>query len=122
MFTGEIDLITFKARIYNEESMGATFDEYKVPEDLTEIANKYRTQMLEAVSDIDDTLLEKYLEGKTITADEIKVALRRATIELKIIPVLCGSAFKNKGVQKLLDSVVDFLPALYRYKEIEAFI
>ncbi len=120
MFTGEIDLITFKARIYNEESMGATFDEYKVPEDLTEIANKYRTQMLEAVSDIDDTLLEKYLEGKTITADEIKVALRRATIELKIIPVLCGSAFKNKGVQKLLDSVVDFLPAPTDTKEIEA--
>jgi elongation factor G len=120
MFTGEIDLITFKARIYNEESMGATFDEYKVPEDLTEIANKYRTQMLEAVSDIDDTLLEKYLEGKTITADEIKIALRRATIELKIIPVLCGSAFKNKGVQKLLDSVVDFLPAPTDTKEIEA--
>jgi len=120
MFTGEIDLITFKARIYNEESMGATFDEYKVPEDLTEIANKYRTLMLEAVSDIDDTLLEKYLDGKTITADEIKVALRRATIELKIIPVLCGSAFKNKGVQKLLDSVVDFLPSPVDTKVIEA--
>ena len=120
MFTGEIDLITFKARIYNEDSLGATFDEFEVPEDLIEIANKYRTLMLEAVSDIDDTLLEKYLEGKTITEAEIKVALRRATIELKIIPVLCGSAFKNKGVQKLLDSVVDFLPAPTDTKEIEA--
>jgi elongation factor G len=120
MFTGEIDLITFKARIYNEDNMGATFDEYSVPEDLLEVANKYRTLMLDAVSDIDDTLLEKYLEGKPITESEIKAALRKATIELKIIPVLCGSAFKNKGVQKLLDSVVDFLPSPVDTKEIEA--
>jgi len=111
MFAGEIDLLTFKARMYHEETMGATFDEIEIPKDLLEVANKYRTQMLEAVSDIDDTLLEKYLEGKPISEDEIKVALRKATIELKIIPVLCGSAFKNKGVQKLLDSVIDFLPS-----------
>jgi len=120
MFAGEIDLLTFKARIYHEETMGATFDELDIPKDLIEISNKYRTQMLEAVSDIDDTLLEKYLEGKEISEKEIKVALRRATIELKIIPVLCGSAFKNKGVQRLLDSVVDFLPAPNDTKEIEA--
>ncbi len=120
MFAGVIDLLTFKARMYHEETMGATYDEFDIPEDLIEISNKYRTLMLEAVSDIDDTLLEKYLEGKEISEEEIKIALRKATIELKIIPVLCGSAFKNKGVQKLLDSVVDFLPAPNDTKEIEA--
>ncbi len=120
LFSGVIDLITFKARMYHEETMGATFDEFEIPEDLHEVASKFRTEMLEAVSDIDDTLLEKYLEGKEITEEEIKNVLRKATIELKIIPVLCGSAFKNKGVQKLLDSVVDFLPAPNDFKEIEA--
>ncbi len=120
LFSGVIDLITFKARMYHEETMGATYDEFVIPEDLHEVANKYRTQMLEAVSDIDDTLLEKYLEGKEITEEEIKVVLRKATIDLKIIPVLCGSAFKNKGVQKLLDSVIDFLPSPNDFKEIEA--
>ncbi len=120
LFSGVIDLITFKARMYHEETMGATYDEFEIPEDLHEVANKYRTEMLEAVSDIDDTLLEKYLEGVEITEDEIKNVLRKATIELKIIPVLCGSAFKNKGVQKLLDSVIDFLPAPNDFKEIEA--
>ena len=120
IFAGVIDLLTFKARMYHEETMGATFDEFEIPEDLIEIATKYRTEMLEAVSDIDDTLLEKYLEGKEISEDEIKTVLRKATIDLKIIPVLCGSAFKNKGVQKLLDCVVDFLPAPTDFKEIEA--
>ncbi len=120
LFAGVIDLITFKARMYHEETMGATYDEFEIPEDLVEISSKYRTLMLEAVSDIDDTLLEKYLEGKEITEDEIKVALRKATIDLTIIPVLCGSAFKNKGVQKLLDSIIDFLPAPIDFKELEA--
>jgi elongation factor G len=120
MFSGVIDLISFKARMYHEETFGATFDEIEIPHDLMEIANKYRTEMLEAVSDVDDTLLEKYLEGKEISENEIRKVLRRATIELKIIPVLCGSAFKNKGVQKLLDSVIDFLPSPVDFKEIEA--
>ncbi len=120
LFSGVIDLISFKARMYHEETFGATFDEIEIPHDLLETANKYRTEMLEAVSDVDDTLLEKYLEGKEITEDEVKNVLRKATIELKIIPVLCGSAFKNKGVQKLLDSVVDFLPSPIDFKEIEA--
>jgi len=111
MFTGIIDLIKFKARMYHEETLGATFDKIEIPPDLKELANKFRTEMLEAVSDVDDTLLEKYLEGKEISEKEIKTALRRATIDLKIIPVICGSAFKNKGVQKLLDSVIDFLPS-----------
>ncbi len=120
MFTGVIDLITFKARMFHEETFGATFDDIKIPDDLIEIATKYRTQMLEAVSEVDDTLLEKYLEGQEITEAEIIRVLRQATIELKIVPVLCGSAFKNKGVQKLLDSVVDFLPSPVDFKEIEA--
>ena len=120
MFTGVIDLITFKARMFHEETFGATFDDIEIPDDLMEVAKKYRTEMLEAVSEVDDTLLEKYLEGQEITEDEVKTVLRQATIELKIVPVLCGSAFKNKGIQRLLDSVVDFLPAPTDFKEIEA--
>jgi len=120
MFVGVIDLIQFNARMYHDESFGATYDEIPIPEDLLEIANKYRTEMLEAVSDVDDTLLEKYLDGKEISPEEVLAVLRRATIELKIIPVLCGSAFKNKGVQKLLDYVVDLLPSPIDFEEIEA--
>jgi elongation factor G len=120
MFVGVIDLIEFNARMFQEEAFGSTFDDMPIPQDLLEIATKYRTLMLEAVSDVDDTLLEKYLDGKEITADEIKRVLRQATIDLKIIPVLCGSAFKNKGVQKLLDGVVDFLPSPIDSQEIEA--
>ncbi len=120
MFTGVIDLISFKARMYHGDTLGVTYDEIPIPQDLKEIANKHRTLMLEAVSDIDDTLLEKYLEGKEISEKEIKAVLRRATIELKIIPVLCGSAFKNKGIQQLLDCVIDFLPSPVDFKDIEA--
>ena len=120
MFSGVIDLISFKARMYHEETFGATFDEIEIPQDLMELANKYRTEMLEAVSDVDDSLLEKYLDGQEISENEIKDVLRKATIELKIIPVLCGSAFKNKGVQKLLDSIVEFLPAPSDMPEISA--
>ncbi|GBD87141.1 elongation factor G [bacterium BMS3Abin03] len=120
MFSGVIDLISFNARMYHDETFGATFDEIEIPQDLIELANKYRTEMLEAVSDVDDTLLEKYLDGKEISEEEIKNVLRRATIDLKIVPVLCGSAFKNKGVQKLLDSIIEFLPSPDSYKEIEA--
>jgi elongation factor G len=111
LFAGVVDLISFKARMYHEETYGATYDEIEIPESLAAVANKYRTLMLEAVSDVDDTLLEKYLEGKEISEDEIKKVLRIATISGKIIPVLCGSSFKNKGVQKMLDSVIDFLPS-----------
>jgi elongation factor G len=120
MFVGVIDLIQFNARMYHDETFGATYDEIPIPQDLMEIANKYRTEMLEAVSDVDDTLLEKYLDGKEISPEEVLAVLRRATIELKIIPVLCGSAFKNKGVQKLLDYVVDLLPSPIDFEEIEA--
>jgi elongation factor G len=111
MFTGIIDLITMKARIFNETTMGSTWEDIEIPLDLKKKAHLYRTKMLEAVSDEDDTLLEKYLDGKEISPKEIKTVLRRACIKASIIPVLCGSSFKNKGVQNLLDSVIDFLPS-----------
>ncbi len=111
MFSGMIDLISMKARMYHEDSTGLNFTDKEIPSDLKAMANKYRTIMLEAVSDVDDTLLEKYLEGKEITEGEIKRVMRLATVQSKIIPVLCGSSFKNKGVQKLLDAVVDYMPS-----------
>ncbi|MCX7875926.1 MAG: elongation factor G [Melioribacteraceae bacterium] len=111
LFRGIIDLITMKAIMYNEETLGSVYDEVDVPADLMPLAQKYRTNMLEAVSDVDDTLLEKYLEGQDISADEIRKVLREATVKSTIIPVLCGSSFKNKGVQQLLDAVVDYLPS-----------
>ncbi|MCB0747026.1 MAG: elongation factor G, partial [Ignavibacteriae bacterium] len=112
LFAGVIDLMSMKARMYTDDSnFGSTFEDVEIPQDLKAISNKYRTLMLEAVSDVDDTLLEKYLEGQEITEDEVRAVLRKATNELKITPVLCGSSFKNKGVQKLLDTVVEILPS-----------
>jgi elongation factor G len=111
MFRGIIDLMTMKARMFNEDTLGMTYEDVDIPADLVPTAQKYRTMMLEAVSEIDDTLLEKYLEGKEISSEEVRRVLREATVQLKIIPVLCGSSFKNKGVQMLLDAVVDFLPS-----------
>jgi elongation factor G len=111
LFSGVIDLVTMKARMYRESSLGTEWDEMEIPHDMQAKAAQYRTKMLEAVSDEDDTLLEKYLEGKDITPAEVKAVLRRAALKVSIVPVLCGSAFKNKGVQQLLDSVIDFLPA-----------
>jgi elongation factor G len=110
MFVGMIDLISMKALIYNDDTLGSTWNEVDIPKSLTEKAKEYRIKLLEAVSEIDDTLLVKYLEGKEISQEEIKKALRKATLQVKIIPVVCGSSFKNKGVQKLLDAVIDFLP------------
>ncbi|MBU1099967.1 MAG: elongation factor G [Bacteroidetes bacterium] len=120
IFAGVIDLIEMKARMYHDETHGATFEDIDIPTDLLPFANKYRTIMLEAVSDIDDSLLEKYLEGAVITPEEITNAIRKATQELVIVPVLCGSSFKNKGVQKLLDAVVDFLPSPLDIARVEA--
>jgi elongation factor G len=122
LFSGVIDLMSMTARMYHEDSLGATFEDVEIPKDLLPLANKYRTIMLEAVSEIDDTLLEKYLEGEVISDAEVKKVLREATIKLKIIPVLCGSSFKNKGVQKLLDSVVDFLPSPLDFPEVKAHV
>ena len=111
MFAGIIDLITMKARMYHEGTQGATWDDIEIPEKLRPKANEYRIKMLEAVADEDDTLLEKYLEGKEISPAEIREVLRRATLKASIVPVLCGSSFKNKGVQNLLDAIVDLLPS-----------
>ena len=111
MFRGVIDLIANKAIVWHDESQGNTWDEIDVPADLHKEARHWRINLLEAVAELDDSLLMKYLEGEEITADEIKEAVRKATLELLITPVFCGSAFKNKGVQRLLDGVIDYLPS-----------
>ncbi|GJQ21137.1 MAG: elongation factor G [Bacteroidia bacterium] len=111
MFAGIIDLITMKARMYHEGNQGTTWDEIDIPDSLKARANEYRQKMLEAVADEDDTLLEKYLEGKEISPEEVRRVLRQACLKVTIVPVLCGSSFKNKGVQLLLDSIVEFLPS-----------
>ncbi|HEX9614577.1 MAG TPA: elongation factor G [Bacteroidota bacterium] len=111
MFAGIIDLITMKARMYHEGNQGMTWDEIEIPVSLKSRASEYRQKMLEAVADEDDSLLEKYLEGKEISPEEVRKVLRRSCLKNGIIPVLCGSSFKNKGVQLLLDAVIEFLPA-----------
>ncbi len=111
LFTGIIDLVSMKARMYRESTLGIEWDDIEIPQDMQAKAQQYRTKMLEAVSDEDDTLLEKYLEGKDITPKEIMVVLRRASLKVSIVPVLCGSSFKNKGVQMLLDAVINYLPS-----------
>jgi len=111
MFAGIIDLITMKARMYHEGTQGMSWDDIEIPDSLKTKAAEYRQKMLEAVADEDDSLLEKYLDGKDISPEEIKVVLRRACLKASIVPVLCGSSFKNKGVQLLLDAVIDFLPS-----------
>lgn len=119
MFNGIIDLITMKARLFNEETLGATFEDIDIPVSLVDQAKEYRQKLLEAVADVDDSLLEKFLDGKEISETEIINVLRKATIDVKIIPVLCGSSFKNKGVQNLLDRIVDLLPAPSDVAEVE---
>jgi len=111
LFSGVVDLVKMKAVMYSESNLGTTWEEYAIPHDLQKVAQEYRTKLLEAVSDIDDTLLVKYLDGKEISEDEIISTIRKATIALKIVPVACGTAFKNKGIQRLMDCVVDFLPS-----------
>jgi elongation factor G len=110
-FLGVIDLVELKALIYKDETLGAEYDAQEIPEEYVAAAHKAREEMVEAVAETDDELLEKYLSGEEVTVDEIKAALRRATCTNKLQPVLCGSAFKNKGVQPLLDAVVDYLPS-----------
>ena len=111
LFTGLIDLIKMKAVLYNESSLGKLFEEAEIPHDLLDIAKKYRNDILEAVAEYDESLLEKYLEGEDISEEDVISAIRKATIDVKIIPVLCGSAFKNKGVQRLMDATINYLPA-----------
>jgi len=111
LFTGVIDLIEMSYRVYHEESAGSTFDDLDIPDSLMSDAKVYREKLLEAISDFDDHLLEKFLADEPIQVSEVKKAMRQATIDGTLIPVLCGSSFKNKGVQKLLDAIVDYLPS-----------
>lgn len=108
---GVVDLITMKGLVWNDESKGAEYEVTEIPADLVDAATEAREKLVEAVSSIDDDLMEKYLEGTEISEDEIRKALRKGTLEMKIVPVVTGSAFKNKGVQTLLDAVVDYLPS-----------
>ena len=118
-FKGIIDLVEMKAVLWRDETLGAEFDVVEIPEDLLEKAKVYREQMIEAVSEFDDKLFEKFVEGAPLTVTEIKAGIRKATIAMKIFPVICGSAFKNKGVQTMLDAVVDYLPSPLDVPDIE---
>jgi len=111
MFRGVIDLVLNKAIIWHEETQGATWDEIDVPNDLESYARHWRINLLEAVAEHNDELLMKYLEGEEILPEEIRETVRKATLSMDITPVFCGSAFKNKGVQRLLDGVLDYLPS-----------
>jgi len=110
-FKGVVDLVEMKAMLWRDETLGAEYDTVEIPADLAEKAKEYREKMIEAVAEHDDRLFGKFIEGQAISNDEIRAGIRRATIALKIFPVICGSAFKNKGVQTMLDAVVDYLPS-----------
>ena len=110
-FKGVIDLIEMKAILWHDETMGAEFSVEPIPADLAKKAEAFRMQLIEVIAETDDVLLEKFLEGETPSVEELKKGIRQATIDLKVFPVLCGTAFKNKGVQTLLDAVVDYLPS-----------
>lgn len=109
-FQGMVDLVEMKAYIYKDE-LGTNYEETEIPEDLVEQAEEQRAKLIEAVADFDEDIMMKYLEGEEITVDELKAAIRKATLQVEFFPVLCGSAFKNKGVQPLLDAVIDYLPS-----------
>ncbi len=111
-FKGVVDLVNFRGIQWNEEDLGMTFEEIPIPEDMIAEAEEYREKLLEAIAEFDDNLMEKYFDDPaSITEDEILKALREATISMKIVPMLCGSSFKNKGVQTMLDYVMEILPS-----------
>ncbi|MEX0802610.1 MAG: elongation factor G [Candidatus Binatia bacterium] len=110
-FVGIVDLVRMKAVIWEDESLGAKFRDDAIPEDMVGLAAEYREKLIEAVADSDEAIMEKYLEGREIDETEVASAIRSATLAIKIVPVLCGSAFRNKGVQPLLDAVVAYLPS-----------
>ncbi|MEA3419634.1 MAG: elongation factor G [Campylobacterota bacterium] len=119
-FQGVIDLVTMKATIWGDDQskMGQEFEVVDIPEDLVELAEEYREKLIEAISETDDTLMEKFMEGEELTEEEIKAGIKAATLAITMIPMTCGTAFKNKGVQTLLDAVVDYLPAPTEVHEI----
>ena len=110
-FRGVIDLVAMKAIIWHDEDLGMTYDVTEIPGDMMEEANLHRTELLESIASEDEHLLGKYLDGEELSVEEIRWAIRRATLNVSMFPVLCGAAVKNKGVQPLLDAIVDYLPA-----------
>ncbi|MGC8587546.1 MAG: elongation factor G [Hydrogenobaculum sp.] len=110
-FVGVVDLMNMNAIVWLEETLGAKYEIRDIPEEYKAKAQEWREKMVESIAETDDALMEKYLEGQELTIDELKQALRKATINKQLVPVLCGSSFKNKGVQPLLDAVVDYLPS-----------
>ena len=110
-FVGLIDIVKMKALIWLDEELGAKWDEVDIPADQVDEANEYRTALLETIATSDDDFMEKYLGGEEVTEEDIKRAIRKGTLAFDFVPILCGSAFKNKGVQPMLDAVVDFLPS-----------
>ena len=110
-FEGVVDLVTMESVTYKTEDLGAHPIKGEIPENLKEKAEEFRANLLEELSEIDDTIMMKYLEGEEVSVDEIKAAIRKGTIEKKIFPCLCGSAYKNKGVQALLDAIIDYMPS-----------
>ncbi len=110
-YKGSIDLLTMKAYIYDDETLGAKYKVEEIPANLLKQAKEYREQMLDKVAEHDEQVMERYLNGEELSIEEIKRAIRAGTIAMKVTPVICGSAFKNKGVQQLLDAVIDYLPS-----------
>jgi elongation factor G len=110
-FRGVVDLIQMKAIIWNDETLGAQYEVQEIPAELLKKAEAFRMQLVESVAENDDDMLHKFLEGENITPEELKKSLRKSVIGMKLFPVICGTAFKNKGVQTLLDAVVDYLPS-----------
>jgi elongation factor G len=110
-FEGIIDLVSQRAILWKDETLGAAYDEVEIPAAYTDKARHFREQMIESLGEVDDAIMEKYVRGEAISVDELRAALRRATIAMRVFPVICGSAFKNKGVQPLLDAVVNYLPS-----------
>jgi len=111
-FKGVVDLVRMKALVWEDEAaLGSKYEIKEIPEELREKAEEYREKLIESIAETDEELMEKYFAGEELTEDEIKKAIRKATINLEIVPMLCGTAFKNKGVQPLLDAVIDYLPA-----------
>ena len=109
-FRGIIDLVEMNADIYYDD-LGKDMRVEEIPEDMKEMAQEYRTKLIEAVADFDDEIMEMYFEGEDVPADKIRAAIRKATIAVKMVPVVCGTSYRNKGVQKLLDAIVDYMPA-----------
>ncbi|HPB00525.1 MAG TPA: elongation factor G [Candidatus Marinimicrobia bacterium] len=119
LFTGIIDLITQQAILYDDNSLGSQYYNIEIPKDLKDIATQYRQKLIEEVANFDDVVFAKYLNNEDITPQELQNGLRKGTLENKIVPVLCGSAFRNKGIQPLLDAIVNYLPSPFDMPPIE---